>query len=53
MPLTRRELLTTTAAAGVAAAVFNPEAPAMQVDKKRHQGNIKHSVVSWLEPLGG
>ena len=53
MPITRRELLTTTAAAGVAAAVLTPEAPAMQVDEKRLQGNIKHSVVFWCFNIAG
>jgi sugar phosphate isomerase/epimerase len=53
MPLTRRELLTTTAAAGVAAAILNPEAPAMQADEKRLQGNIKHSVVFWCFNIAG
>src|SRR4051794_21012923 len=53
MQLTRRELLTTAAAASVAASVFNPEACAMQADEKRLQGNIKHSVVFWCFNIAG
>src|SRR5260221_11593796 len=53
MPLTRRGLLTTAAAASVAASVLNPEASAMQAEEKRLQGNIKHSVVFWCFNIAG
>ena len=53
MPLTRRELLTSAAAASVAAAVLKPEASAMPAEEKRLRGNIKHSVVFWCFNIAG
>src|SRR5262245_53669099 len=52
-PLTRWEVLSTAAAASVAAAVLNPEASAVQADEERLKGNIKHSVVFWCFNIAG
>lgn len=53
MSLSRRELLTSSAAAGVAAAVLHSGTSVMQAEEKRLKGNIKHSVVFWCFNIAG
>jgi hypothetical protein len=53
MSLSRRELLTTSAAAGIAAAVLHSGTTGMPAQEMQLKGNIKHSVVFWCFNIAG
>lgn len=53
MPLSRRELLTNSAAAGVAAAVLHSGTTAIRADETQLKGRINHSVVFWCFNIAG
>lgn len=53
MPLSRRELLQSAVAAGVAASCINVESQTMQAAEKPLKGRIKHSIVFWCFNIAG